>query len=153
MLKPESRPDLAQLTRLLENLYVRARRAKRHRCRQATDAPADNCDPQHGHRLLSAAMTTVTSSVAAALRRSITADAHRWLLLAGTTLGLGRPSPAHHDLLRDACAFADGFTVCTDRFTLCDNNFRSGKRTDIVGAALDVPVDDDPHGLPSAGLQ
>jgi hypothetical protein len=41
----------------------------------------------------------------------------------------------------------------TDRFALCDNNFRSGKRTNIVGAALDVPVDDDPHGLPSVGLQ
>src|SRR4029077_2053676 len=58
-LKPESRPYLAQLTRLLENLYVRARRAKRHRRRQATNAPADNCNPQHGHGLLSTATTTV----------------------------------------------------------------------------------------------
>jgi hypothetical protein len=41
----------------------------------------------------------------------------------------------------------------TDRFALCDNNFRSGKHTNIVGAALDVPVDDDPHGLPPIGLQ
>jgi hypothetical protein len=87
-------------------------------------------------------MTTVASSVAAALRRSITADAHRGLQLAGVMLGLA-----------PACAFADGFTVCTDRFALCDNNFRSGKRTNIVGAALDVPVDDDPHGLPPIGLQ
>src|SRR5258705_225419 len=88
-------------------MYVRARRAKRHRCRQATDAPANNCNPQHGHGLLSTAMTTVArgnrtgvpaplvpaasvvaiagSSVAAALRRSITGDAQRWLLLAGIT--------------------------------------------------------------------
>lgn len=95
MLNPESRPHLAQLTRLLENLYVRPCRAKRHRCREATDAPADNCESQHGHRLLSAAMTTVASSVAAALRRSITADAHWWLLLAGTTPGLGSTRRPH----------------------------------------------------------
>ena len=86
---------------------MRARRAKCHRCRQATNAPADNCDPQHGHRLLSAATMTVAqgnrtglpaplvpaasvvaiaaSSVAAVLRRSIAGDAQRWLLLAGLT--------------------------------------------------------------------
>jgi hypothetical protein len=55
-LKPESRPYLAQLMRLLKNVDVRACRMKRHRCRQATNASADNCDPQHSHRLLSTAL-------------------------------------------------------------------------------------------------